>query len=207
MSSCVSQTWCQSDVRTKSCADGPWTAVSSSHPGPDEIWLVQLPSESCISSPAISTPTQSSVRCWPASVTGGGWENSREQTTTTTTATKEMTENWLLCPFKIWLLWDLGSRPVGVVNILKEKFGIWSKTSRPEDFLQQHWRTDYLKWRFPLSSSQQEGVGSHTDLNLKYCSILKEGGVKKKKKLHPTAHRQDFNSYSRVPYENFAKAG
>lgn len=54
-------------------------------------------------------------------------------------------------------------------------------------------------------AAQRGELNGHTDLNLKYCSILKEGGVKKK--IHPKARRQDFNSYSRVPYGNFAKAG
>lgn len=41
MGGCVSQASCHAVFWTQTYADGPWTAVSSSHPGPDEIWLVQ----------------------------------------------------------------------------------------------------------------------------------------------------------------------
>lgn len=41
MGGCVSQASCHAVFWTQTCADGSWTAVSSSHPGSDEIWLVQ----------------------------------------------------------------------------------------------------------------------------------------------------------------------
>lgn len=41
MGSCISQASCHAVFWTQTYVDGPWTAVSSSHPGPDEIWLVQ----------------------------------------------------------------------------------------------------------------------------------------------------------------------
>lgn len=150
------QTWCQSAVRTQSCVDGPRTAVSSVHLGPDEIWLVQFLSESCIPWAASRVRTESGVGLrWFREAGGKGGEDKKKR--------KQIISALFKVRFLVRREYPSFTFPI-MENIgnnqteLWEKMGIWSKTSTPEHIFRQHWRREYLKWRFLLSGSQHRGA-------------------------------------------------
>ena len=81
MGGCVSQASCHAVFWTQTYADGPWTAVSSSHPGPDEIWLVQSqvsPASQRLAITLHKQPKPKQCQMLACIHSGGGWKSRGE---------------------------------------------------------------------------------------------------------------------------------
>lgn len=107
MGGCVSQASCHAVFWTQTYADGPWTAVSSSHPGPDEIWLVQSqvsPASQRLAITLHKQPKPKQCQMLDCIHSGGGWKSKGLIKKTSDHELKLQNLKRIVSALKIWLL-------------------------------------------------------------------------------------------------------